>query len=138
MRTPDVGLQVCSWLRCLVLGIAVVMPVGCALGQAPMGETSASPAVTVDVVALDLRFDPGTLRLPSGTPAGITLDNRDPGILHNVAIIAADGTVLFRGETFAGIEPRTYRVAPLPEGEFRFICDVHPTMTGTLIVDAGP
>lgn len=121
-----------------MLVLALAVPVGCSLGQAPTGETSASPAVTVEVVALDLKFDPGTLHVPSRIPTGITLDNRDPGILHNVAILAADGTVLFRGETFAGIEVRTYRVAPLFEGEFRFICDVHPMMKGTLIVEAAP
>ena len=129
-----------SGLRRLLVAVAVALVSvdACSLGQAPTGGTSASPAVIVEVVALDLSFDPGTLRLPSGIPAGVTLDNRDPGILHNVAIVAADGTVVFRGETFAGIDARTYRVAPLSEGTFRFVCDVHPTMTGTLIVDAAP
>lgn len=120
--------------------VAMVMPVAlaaCALGQAPTGATSASPAVTVLVVARDLAFDPGSVELPTGTPVAITLDNRDPGILHNIAILASDGSALFRGETFAGIEARTYHVAPLPDGQFRFVCDVHPGMEGTLIVQAG-
>jgi plastocyanin len=121
-----------------LVGVALASLQACSLGQAPTGETSASPAVTVHVVALGLAFEPATLVLPSGTPVGITFENRDPGILHNIAIMTADGTVVFRGETFAGIEARTYRVAALSAREFRFICDVHPTMTGTLIVDAEP
>ena len=125
-----------SKLRRLVVAVGLVSLHACSLGQAPTGETSASPAVTVQVVAVELAFEPATLVLPSGTPVGITLDNRDPGILHNIAIMTADGTLVFRGETFAGIEARTYRVAALSAREFRFVCDVHPTMTGTLIVNA--
>ena len=121
----------------MLLAIVLVVVGSCSLGQAPTGHTSATPALIVEVVARQLAFDPGTLRLPAGKPTGITLNNLDPGILHNVAIVAADGTVVFRGEIFAGIEARTYRVAPLPQGEFRFLCDVHPAMTGALIVDGG-
>lgn len=127
-----------SWRRAPLAAVALAALGACSVGQAPAGQTSASPAVTVEVVARNLAFDPSVIRLVSGTPTGITLDNRDPGILHNLAILAADGTLVFRGETFAGIEARTYRVAPLVKGEFRFVCDVHPTMTGTLIVDAAP
>jgi plastocyanin len=127
-----------SKLGRMVVGVGLVSLQACSLGQAPTGETSASPAVTAQVVALDLAFEPDTLVLPSGIPVGITLDNRDPGILHNIAIMTADGTLVFRGETFAGIAARTYRVAPLSAREFRFVCDVHPTMTGTLTVDPAP
>ena len=116
----------------MVLPLALA---ACAVGQVPMGATSASPSMTIVVIARDLAFDPGSVGLPSGTPVAITLDNRDPGILHNISILASDGSALFRGETFAGIEARTYRVAPLPEGRFRFVCDVHPGMAGTLTVE---
>ena len=115
--------------------MGVVLLAGCTIGQAPIGEASGSPTVTVQVVARDLAFEPAVLRLPGGTPTGITLDNRDPGILHNIAILGRDGSVVFRGETFGGIAEVTYRVAPLPAGELAFICDVHPTMRGTVVVE---
>lgn len=70
--------------------------------------------------------------MPSGRVVGITLDNRDPGILHNLTLVSSEGEVAFRGETFAGLETRTYLVAPLEAGEFRLLCDVHPTMTASL------
>ena len=127
-----------SWSSRRVAALALPLALAaCALGQVPTGATSASPSVTVVVVARDLAFDPGSVGLLSGTTVAITLDNRDPGILHNISILASDGSVLFRGETFAGIEARTYGVAPLTEGRFRFVCDVHPGMAGTLIVEAG-
>lgn len=131
-----IRVQAFSGVRRLVIAVGLVSLQACSLGQAPTGATSASPAVTVQLGALNLAFEPATLVLPSGTPVGITLDNRDPGILHNIAIMTADGTLVFRGETFAGIEARTYRVAALSAGEYRFVCDVHPTMSGALIVNA--
>ena len=105
---------------------------GCALGQAPTGQASGSPAATVVVVARDIVFDPAALRVPGGRVVGITLDNRDPGILHNIMLVSSTGDVAFRGETFSGLETRTYLVAPLEAGEYRLLCDVHPTMTASL------
>lgn len=87
------------------------------------------------MIAQDLSFVPSSVRLPSGVALGITLNNRDPGILHNITIDSERGDVVFRGETFAGIEERTYVVAPLTAGGYRLLCDVHPTMTGTITVD---
>ena len=105
---------------------------GCAIGQAPTGQASGSPAATVIVVARDISFDPADLQVPSGRIVGIALDNRDPGILHNVTLVSSRGEVAFRGETFAGLETRTYLVTPLEAGDFRLVCDVHPTMTASL------
>ena len=124
------------WGAAIALAVGQLAVVACSMGQAPMGETSASPAVTTVIVARDLAFDPVAMRLASGVPVGITLDNRDPGILHNITIVSAQGNIVFRGSTFAGIERRTYRLAPLAEGEFRFVCDVHPAMAGALLVAA--
>lgn len=109
---------------------------GCTVGQAPTGQASGSPAATVIMVARDIAFDPATVQAPSGQVVGITLDNRDPGILHNITLVSASGDVVFRGETFAGLEARTYVMAPLEAGEYRLLCDVHPTMTASL--QAGP
>lgn len=105
---------------------------GCAVGQAPTGEASGSPSVTVVVIARDLAFDPQISEVPSGVVVGIAFDNRDPGILHNISLVSTSGVVVFRGETFAGLETRTYLVAPLEGGDLRLICDVHPTMTASL------
>lgn len=126
-----------AWGPAAMAALVGQVAVACSLGQAPTGGTSSSPAVTAVIVARNVAFEPLNLRLPSGVAVGIALDNRDPGILHNIAIISAQGDVVFRGSTFAGIELRTYRVAPLSEGEFRFVCDVHPGMAGTLRVEPG-
>lgn len=76
-----------------------------------------------------------SLSLPSGEVVVIRFENRDPGILHNVTIVSPEGQVVFRGAAFAGIDSRTYALGPLAAGEYRFACDVHPTMAGALTVD---
>ena len=53
-------------------------------------------------------------------------------VLGLVAVFAADGTKVFTGETFNGPASRTYELPSLTAGSYRFQCDVHPDMKGTL------
>lgn len=118
--------------RLSLAGLIVLSIAACGLGQEPTGQASGPPATTVSIVAQDLAFAPVAVSIPSGVVFALAFDNQDPGILHNVTIQTAAGQVVFRGETFAGIEQRIYRVVPLDQGEFRVLCDVHPTMVATL------
>ncbi|MGH2463898.1 MAG: cupredoxin domain-containing protein, partial [Candidatus Limnocylindrales bacterium] len=123
--------------RILLLGIlaAALCPAAC---DEPTGAASGSPLSTVTLVAENLAFDKPVLRVPAGVVVAITLDNRDPGILHDVAIFASGASdPLFRSLTFAGIASQTFALGPLAAGSYRFVCDVHPGMTGTLIVGDG-
>ena len=116
-----------------VMSIALVA--GCAVGQPQTGSASGPPTSTAELVAQDIAFDPQSLRLASGDVVAIRFQNLDPGILHNVTITSSGGEIAFRGETFAGIDSRTYVLAPLATGAYRFVCDAHPTMVGTLTID---
>ena len=49
------------------------------------------------------------------------------------AVLAVAGLVIGAGEIFGGVASRTYAVPAIPPGTYRFLCDVHPTMVGTLI-----
>ncbi len=121
----------------MALAVVTVMVSACGVGG-PIGNASGSPAATVGLAAENLAFDRSSLQLPADAVVALTLENRDPGILHNVAIYPAGaGDPVFRGETFTGIQTKTYLLGPLVAGSYRFICDVHPTMSGTLTVGAG-
>jgi plastocyanin len=120
--------------------ISVLLPlsgllIGACSTTPVVGNATGSPAATVGLAAANLAFDRTSLQLPAGVVVALTLDNRDPGILHNVAVYpAGGGDPVFRGDTFAGIATRSYLLGPLIQGSYRFVCDVHPTMSGTLAV----
>ena len=90
------------------------------------------------VVAKDLAFDTDTLVLPADVESPLVFDNEDPGQPHNLSIYTDDTATeqLFEGEIIDGIAEQTYTIPPIAAGEYYFHCDVHPTMEGTVVVEA--
>ncbi|MGZ6535944.1 MAG: cupredoxin domain-containing protein [Actinomycetota bacterium] len=97
---------------------------------------AAGGAVTsLTVVARGLNFDVTQFVLKANSQITLTLDNQDPGIPHNLAILTTEnGTVIFRKDPFSGPAKETWTfTAPAP-GTYFFHCEVHSTMKGTVIV----
>ena len=101
------------------------------------GTIKAEPgAGAIRVVAKDTAFDTDRLELPADEPAMLALDNEDP-FEHNLSIYedeSASGEPLFTFAPFAGPGTQTHTVPPLKEGEYYFHCDIHPVMSGTVVV----
>jgi plastocyanin len=102
------------------------------------GPGPAPGPVSVTIVAQNLVFDLDTLTGNAGSEFNVTLDNRDAGVLHNVAFYTdrSAAQVIYRGELIAGpaVQPNTF-TAPAAPGTYFFRCDVHPdTMTGAFVV----
>ncbi len=100
---------------------------------------AASPgdlATTLEIAAKSIVFDKDTLEAPAGEPFAIKFNNQDVGVPHNVAIYTDKSAreSVFAGDIFPGPEVRNYQVSALKADEYFFRCDVHPQMTGTLIV----
>jgi plastocyanin len=122
-------------LAMLTGGIALAV-VGSGEAEEP-GENGAHGA-TVELVAANIAFEPTTLSAPADTPFTIEFDNRDSA-QHNVEIFdnpERTGTPLFEGEIITGPATVAYRVDPLAEGTYFFLCVVHPQMTGE--IEAAP
>ena len=100
-------------------GLAIVASF--ALGSAAIaGEPSASV-----VVAKEFMFSPATLTVAAGTT--VTWSNRDEEP-HTVV----SETGLFRSAALDTNESFSFRFDQ--PGTYRFVCSIHPQMTGTIIV----
>jgi len=88
------------------------------------------------VVAEDLEYDIDAIVVPAGAAVSITLDNRDGGTLHNLAVYTEgdDATRLFAGDLFEGEAMETYSLTAPEAGLYLFRCDAHPDMRGAFIV----
>ena len=113
-----------------VIAVAALAIVALGCGGEPAGTPLSTPAVTLDLAAQNIQFDRAELTAPAAVPFAIWFDNRE-GAPHNVSI-HGDGAV-FVGEIFSGPAQRIYHVPALAAGEYRFVCDLHPNMTGTLV-----
>jgi len=93
---------------------------------------------TVEIVADNTAFDTSTITVPAGAQVTIIFDNRDAGILHNVAVYTDSSAAeeIFVGEIIAGPAGTTYTfTAPSDPGTYYFRCDVHPFMNGDFVVE---
>ena len=88
------------------------------------------------ITADNLAFDTACIVLPAGETVTLILvnDDTDP---HNVAIYtdSSKGTQLFAGDIVEGGETAEYKVGPMEAGTLYFDCTVHPTMSGSVVVE---
>ena len=96
-----------------------------------LGGATGSP---LHLSAQNIAFDTNHLEAPAGQAVVLEFDNNDPGIPHNVEIKDATGASLFKGQIITGPAKVSYQVPALAAGSYTFVCDVHPNMTGTLVV----
>ena len=107
-----------------------------AVGDGGEGGLGGGPAV-VTIVAQNLKFDKSTITATAGLDVTVTLDNRDAGVLHNIAFYTnrAATSKIFGGPIITGPATNTSTFPAPGAGNYFFRCDVHPdTMTGTFIV----
>jgi len=117
----------------LLVVLAVVLIGGaCGPTAGAGGSSPSAPAGGAVLVAADTTFDRAELDVPAGVAFPLQFENREASP-HNVTIVDEAGRALFVGDIVSGPASRTYRVGPLSAGSYRFRCDVHPSMSGTVI-----
>jgi len=85
------------------------------------------------VTAKNIAFDTTAVEVPADAPFGIAFSNDDPpGILHDVDIRDAGGTVVANQDTIDGGTSANYSYGPLAAAQYTFFCSIHANMTGTL------
>jgi mono/diheme cytochrome c family protein/plastocyanin len=112
-------------------GGASPSPAASASGSASSGAPSGT---TINEVASGIQFQDTALTAPANTPFTIHFDNQDSGVPHNMVIKDASGNAVFTGDLVTGPAQADYKLPALPAGDYTFVCQVHPGMTGTLHV----
>ena len=98
----------------------------------PAGQ---SVEITIGTAAgSDLRFEPDVVTVPEGAAVTVVFENRS-SVAHNLTfpapINAASSPIVGIGAT-----ETVEFIAPGP-GEYTFVCNLHPGMEGTLVVEPG-
>ena len=133
-----------SALLTVSLGLALAL-VACGGGDDPSpaasddssaGGTVAVVDGNVDLSADDLEFDATVIEAPAGEEFTITFTNLESQP-HNVAVDTEEGgDEIVTGEVITGPDATTTITVPaLDPGEYFFVCDVHPDMNGTIVVE---
>ncbi len=131
----------------LLIGVVIaVIGIGEASTEAPGGESAPTeaPAAAGDfqLSADGLAFDTDTIELAAGEQQTIAFDNQDSAE-HNLSVYQDEEAgqsqkgALFAGDNIAAGDSTEYQVDPLPAGEYYFQCDIHPTMNGDVVAEAG-
>ena len=116
--------------------------VACSTPAESSGESDDSGGGTVSVVdgvveltAADLLFDASVIQAPAGETFTISFTNNDSAP-HNVAVDTEEG-----GDEIATSDPINQgeslevQVPAQDPGEYFFVCDIHPDMNGTVVVE---
>jgi len=105
------------------------------LAPAAPGEPTAPavPEVPEITARTATSFETSTLVVPCCRDFELIFHNQHEGVPHDVAITAGEGgESLFDGEEITGIDEITYQVPALEEGDYYFLCTIHPNMNGTV------
>ena len=116
-------------LPLLVAALGALAACGGGDGGAGLSSEPVPDDPDVVVVAENMAFDPDAVEVPAEEPVTIVIDNRDDGVNHNIHIEDApspDKTPLERGPSQQAL------TVTLPAGDYDFVCDIHPAMTGTI------
>ena len=119
-------------LIALVVLVPALVPAAC--GGAATAAPPSYPPGAIVVTADARKFDTSQLVVPANARFTLVLVNEDSD-QHNVAIRTMpsfDGEIVFRHDPISK-STFTTEVGPIAAGTYYFLCELHPTMTGTVV-----
>ena len=106
-----------------------------AAGGDTAGGTVAVENGVVEVTAENLEVNAEVIEAPAGEDFTIRLVNDDTAP-HNISVYTEEGgEEIAKGDTAEGGATVETVVPALEPGEYYFVCDIHPNMNGTLVVE---
>ena len=102
-------------------------------GGSPAAPSASGAGGAVQISALNIAFEQTSATAPADAPFTIHFNNKE-AVPHNVDVKDSSGASKFKGDIVTGPKEVDYQVPALAAGDYTFVCDVHPNMTGTLKV----
>lgn len=121
------------WSACAMLLILACLSAGCSssTGPAPSAAATQTPASGGNTIAIrNFAFSPSTLTVKAGTTVTWTNDDSSP---HQLASDAGS-PVAFSSPSLANGASFTFTFSQA--GTYPYHCTIHPSMKGTLVVQA--
>lgn len=121
--------------RAVLAGAFLITVLAACSGGGSAASVTAPPEADLTITAEGMTFDRSEITAAAGEPFELFFRNL-AGVPHNVAIYtdASASEPIFVGETITDAAT-VYEVPELGPGEYFFRCDLHPDMTGTLVVE---
>lgn len=105
------------------------------IGDTTGGGTVAVVDGVVELSAADLAFDASVIEAPAGEAFTIRFTNDDT-VPHNLAVDTQEGgDEIVTGDVINQGETAEIEVPAQDAGEYFFVCDLHPEMNGTIVVE---
>ena len=90
---------------------------------------------SVDISADDLAFDASVIQAPAGEAFTVSFTNNE-AVPHNFSVYTEEGgEAIAQGEIINEGQTDEVEIEALEPGEYFFVCDLHPEMTGTIVVE---
>jgi len=121
------------WSVCAILLVLTCSFSGCTSSQSPVTTTPTTPAPVGGsnaIVIKNFAFSPANLTTRSGTT--VTWMNQD-GAVHQIASDSGTPVAFTSGSLANGA---SYQFTFTQPGTYTYICTVHPSMKGTIIVQS--
>lgn len=125
----------------LVVVMTYPIVIGIVLAQIGFGGAGDIKPVTPQATGLALSasgvaFDTKELAFKAGAETTLPFNNED-AVIHNFSIYEDDSASkdLFVGQEVAAGSSVRFTIPALDKGEYFFRCDIHPSMSGTVLVD---
>ena len=117
---------------CIVLLILACMSAGCSSYQTPSAPASppASPGGWTTITMKNFAFTPSTVTVKTGSV--VTWINQDP--TPHTIVSDTGSLVPFSSDPLT--TGATYNVTFTTPGSYTYHCSIHPSMTGTIIVQS--
>ena len=127
-------------LGLLVSASLVLAACGGGAAATPSDDSTAGGTVSVvdgavAISADDLEFDANVIQATAGEAFTVTFTNNEAAP-HNFAVYTEEGgEMIAQGAVIGEGETDEVAVEALEPGEYFFVCDLHPEMTGTIVVE---